>query len=259
MNPLQRKGEPFAPHVDDVMDDTSYPDCVRTFLRFMRLPAICKVPGISADVLAEYIHCVPEEKRPYIWTAEAPALFADLKEAHVGTRFLGHGGMNKTVPVKMKAGERVRVVMASRFGDVGISPNLKRQYGYILRLSMADLTNFSDTPERPPEATASSASMTILQQESVCTVIANAIGAPRDNIGPTTMLDEAVVGPHGKDKIAEEIAAHFEIPEFEREPAHWMRVSDVIGEVATHLAAQALRNKGDAMAAMAEDREAGRG
>lgn len=256
MNPLQRKIEPPAPHIDDVIDDTAWPDCVRNFLRFARLPAICKVPGISDDVLAQYIDCVSEELRPYLWRGPKPTLFADLIEAQVGSQFLGHGGMNTTKPVKMKAGQRVRVVMGSRFGDVGISPNLKREYGYIKRLSIAELTNFSETAERPLPA--KSTPMSLMDQEAVCTVIANTIGAPRSNIGPTTMLDEAILGPKGKDDIAEQIAQHFEIPEFEREPAHWTRVSDVIGEVARHLAAQALRDKGDAMAAMAEDGEAAR-
>lgn len=254
MNPLQRQLGPFdtEPHVDDVIDDSTYPECVRTFLRFMRLPAVCKMPGWSEDTVRAVTELCSEEQRPYIWTAPAPVLFADLKEDQVGNQFVGHSGMNPTKTVKMKAGRRVRVVMASRFGDVGISPNLKRQYGYILRLSIADLTNFSENPERP-ERTAAGV-MDLVQQETVCSIVAKALGVPMSNIGPTTTLDEAIIGADGKDNIAQQVAEHFEIPEFEREPAHWTRVSDVIGEVALHLAAQALRNKGDAMAAVMEDK-----
>lgn len=43
-------------------------------------------------------------------------------------------------------GKRVRVVMASRLGDVGITYNLKTEYGYSKRVLVEDLTNFSDTP-----------------------------------------------------------------------------------------------------------------
>ena len=40
-------------------------------------------------------------------------------------------------------GKRVRVVMASRFGDVGITNDLKAERGYDLRVSIEDLSNFS--------------------------------------------------------------------------------------------------------------------
>lgn len=43
-------------------------------------------------------------------------------------------------------GERVRVVMASRFGDVGITPNLRAEHGYQERVAVADLSGFSATP-----------------------------------------------------------------------------------------------------------------
>jgi hypothetical protein len=43
-------------------------------------------------------------------------------------------------------GERVRVTMASRFGDVGITVNLELETGYDERVAVADLTNFSETP-----------------------------------------------------------------------------------------------------------------
>jgi hypothetical protein len=43
-------------------------------------------------------------------------------------------------------GKRVRVVMASRFGDVGITTNLSVQNGYEERVLLPDLTDFSATP-----------------------------------------------------------------------------------------------------------------
>jgi hypothetical protein len=47
-----------------------------------------------------------------------PALFADYK------------------------GQRVRVVMASRFGDVGITSKLSAEHGYEKRVAVAVLSNF---------------------------------------------------------------------------------------------------------------------
>lgn len=43
-------------------------------------------------------------------------------------------------------GKRVRVVMASRFGDVGITEDLDAEYGYSQRVFLPELTDFSPTP-----------------------------------------------------------------------------------------------------------------
>jgi len=43
-------------------------------------------------------------------------------------------------------GQRVRVVMASRMGDVGITADLNADHGYQKRVAVADLTNFGDVP-----------------------------------------------------------------------------------------------------------------
>jgi len=40
-------------------------------------------------------------------------------------------------------GKRVRLVMASRFGDVGITENLGADSGYERRVSLGDLSDFS--------------------------------------------------------------------------------------------------------------------
>ena len=49
-------------------------------------------------------------------------------------------------------GKRVRVVMVSRFGDVGITSNLTLAHGYGARVAVEDLTNFSATEIAPPRA-----------------------------------------------------------------------------------------------------------
>lgn len=41
-------------------------------------------------------------------------------------------------------GQRVRVVMASRMGDVGITPNLEAEHGYEDRVFIDELENFSE-------------------------------------------------------------------------------------------------------------------
>jgi hypothetical protein len=43
-------------------------------------------------------------------------------------------------------GRRVRVVMASRFGDVGITRDLRAEHGYENRVLVEELSNFSEEP-----------------------------------------------------------------------------------------------------------------
>ena len=43
-------------------------------------------------------------------------------------------------------GDRVRVVMASRLGDVGITKHLDHTHGYTVRCAVADLIDFGDSP-----------------------------------------------------------------------------------------------------------------
>jgi hypothetical protein len=44
-------------------------------------------------------------------------------------------------------GKRVRLVMASRLGDIGITDNLDATDGYQLRVGIDGLSNFSELPE----------------------------------------------------------------------------------------------------------------
>lgn len=103
-------------HCDDLIDDETLPECLREFLRYNRLPAVCKQAGQERNTkwLEPNLH-------QYIWTDPEPVLFAD------------HDG------------KRVRVVMASRFGDVGITENLSARRGYDKRVSVSALSNFSTT------------------------------------------------------------------------------------------------------------------
>jgi hypothetical protein len=86
-------------------------------------------------------HCddyIDDESQP-------PALRKFLGRA----RMPAHGMMEKTPYPKLFAdykGKRVRVVMASTMGDVGITEHLGADAGYQCRVAVEDLANFSDTP-----------------------------------------------------------------------------------------------------------------
>ena len=95
-------------HCDDYIDDESADGFLRDFLYFHRLPAVDRGKLESDD---RYM---------------VPRLFADYTDS----------GITK----------RVRVVMASRFGDVGITPDLKASHGYVARVAVDQLTNFSNSP-----------------------------------------------------------------------------------------------------------------
>jgi hypothetical protein len=96
---------PTFKHCDDYIDDENQPKCLRSFLRYCRWPAHLQFRAERLGI-------------------KKPALFADWQ------RYKG----------KKK---RVRVVMASRFGDVGITRDLKAESGYDWRVPVEMLSNFS--------------------------------------------------------------------------------------------------------------------
>ncbi|MBD3262038.1 MAG: hypothetical protein GF334_10310 [Candidatus Altiarchaeales archaeon] len=69
--------------------------------------------------------------------------YATLAEPVTLRRWGGHGkeDLVETLP----AGTRINVVMASRFGDVGISDNLSAENGYGARIQCTDLLNDDDS------------------------------------------------------------------------------------------------------------------
>jgi hypothetical protein len=102
----------MSKHCDDYIDDKTQPECLRRFLRFKRWPAVYQCRARRLGV-------------------EAPKLFADWNR------------YPKSKKPKLK---RVCVVMASRFGDVGITTDLTGQTCYSHRVLICDLSNFSSTP-----------------------------------------------------------------------------------------------------------------
>lgn len=99
-------------HCDDYIDDPSQPECLRKFLEYGR------APGHGHDL------------------GEKPKLFATL--VCPGKRELAfvvrNGGKN---------GMRVKVNMASRMGDVGVSKDFKSDFGYFVRVPVEWLKEFS--------------------------------------------------------------------------------------------------------------------
>jgi hypothetical protein len=92
-------------HVDEYIEDKAQPECLRVFLDRARMPG-------------HGMH----EKTPY------PKLFA----TYIGEDWRGY-----------TKGDRVRVTMASRMGDVGVTKNMSQDFGYEIRCPVDYLTDFS--------------------------------------------------------------------------------------------------------------------
>jgi hypothetical protein len=75
----------------------------------------------------------PQALRDYLARARSPA-HGMVSSDPYPTLFADHDG------------RRVRVVMASCLGDVGVTSDLAREFGYDSRVSVADLSNFGDSP-----------------------------------------------------------------------------------------------------------------
>lgn len=81
--------------------------------------------------------------KPETWTYH----YADLKEPLTMKHFLGwERGEAKMQKVPLAAGHRVRIVMVSRFGDVGITEDLDSENGYGARVSIDSLCSFGVNP-----------------------------------------------------------------------------------------------------------------
>jgi hypothetical protein len=86
------------------------------------------------------------------WVPHRPATwkykYASLREAGEMHHFTGdwEGGKPKMRIVPLPPGSRVRIVMVSRMGDVGITDDLNSPQGYGMRVRLDQLTDFSETP-----------------------------------------------------------------------------------------------------------------
>lgn len=88
-------------------------------------------------------------------------------------------------------------------------------------------------------------------EQRVRGVIAETLGVPIENITNTTLLSDGV------DRIAQQLALDFEIPEYEPPaPDCWTSVASVLESIVKHLEHERQLNMGDLMAAKAEERAA---
>lgn len=101
-------------HCEEFINDKSQPMCLRKFLLYNRIPAYWKYTKWKDS-----------------WGI--PKLFATLPASR------GVGGAKKKA-------RRIRVNMASRFGDVGISYDISKESGYDSRVYIEQLTDFSENP-----------------------------------------------------------------------------------------------------------------
>lgn len=106
-------------HCDDYIDDETQPIPLRRYLSWARLSASLKYPPKKQEDIDLWIS---KEDQQYIWKGPEPKLFAKYN------------------------GKDCQVVMASRFGDVGIHFNTGG-HGYSERVAVEDLTDFAS--ERP--------------------------------------------------------------------------------------------------------------
>lgn len=78
-----------------------------------------------------------------------PAAPAALRKFLEFARAPAHGQLLPKPHPKLYAdyeGTRVRVTVASRFGDVGVTTNLDAEFGYERRVLVRSLSNFSELP-----------------------------------------------------------------------------------------------------------------
>lgn len=112
---------PFR-HCDEYIDDHKEPECLRRWLSYHRLAAVLKRPdlhGKSGTEIDAALKWISPDLRRYLWTYPEPILFGTFD------------------------GKRVRCVMASRFGDIGITENLEAGHGYDRRVPVSAITAFS--------------------------------------------------------------------------------------------------------------------
>jgi hypothetical protein len=102
-------------HCDDYIRDKTQPKCLRLWLLYNRIPATWK-----------FKH----------WRWPVPTLYATLSAKGAD---LEHCRKFDTLP------GRVRLTMASRFGDVGITNDLIKG-GYTVRVYLDVLSDFSEKP-----------------------------------------------------------------------------------------------------------------
>lgn len=78
---------------------------------------------------------VPHKRETWPWH------FGRLKKDILGKRYLGYWNNSGPVmeSIELKKGQLVRIVMVSRFGDIGVTDKLDDITGYVARVNLSDL------------------------------------------------------------------------------------------------------------------------
>lgn len=111
MTTISRPMEDDIAHCDDYINDPNAPECLREFISWHRQPAIDKYRANSKP---------------------RPVLYATLTQDYPSAN--------------LKTGQRVRVVMASRFGDLGITADFTAESGYAMRCMVSELCEWGTKP-----------------------------------------------------------------------------------------------------------------
>ena len=81
--------------------------------------------------------------KPETWNYQFAKLRKPIIMRHYTGKWINNNPQFLEVPCA--AGQPVKIVMVSRFGDVGITENLDTDFGYGARVSLDDLYDFSET------------------------------------------------------------------------------------------------------------------
>lgn len=106
----------------------------------------CKFPLRSDGYQGHHSDCSQRACDDYIDDVNAPET---LRKFLTFARAPAHGAFLPKPHPRLFAdyeGKRVRVTMASTFGDVGITTDLTAEMGYGKRVLVSQLSNFSDNP-----------------------------------------------------------------------------------------------------------------
>lgn len=78
--------------------------------------------------------------KPETWTYKFAHLKNPIEMQHYNQQW--KDGQAQFDKIACEAGTRVKIVMVSRFGDVGITEDLNADVGYGARVALTDLCNF---------------------------------------------------------------------------------------------------------------------
>jgi hypothetical protein len=107
--------------------------------------SLAVAPVVTAKAAPQWIPHQPET-----WPFRYGSLKKPLVMFHNTGKWAGNEPVSREVP--LTAGTTVKIVMVSRFGDIGITEDLTAERGYGARIMLEDLENLRNSPEIMPES-----------------------------------------------------------------------------------------------------------